>query len=283
MTNTTVNSASVLKPEQVHDLVILPLTQQSVAFQVSTIARTDRNQYRVPQVTGDPATGWTPEGAEIAVDDLDLAEIVVTPKKVAGLTVVSNELIADAGEDAAKLIGDRLVNSLRRKIDAAYFNTATTNGPAGLPSVAASMANMFTGVAGGFGANVDPFIELTGTVEANGGGLTAWVMPPAQLTDLAQLKESSGSNKSLLQPDPTQPTRKLVNGVPVLVSPDIPAAVVWGVSKPYSIVLLRNDADIQIDSSSFFTSDRTAVRVTLRIGFAFPHPAAMAQLRLGTA
>lgn len=280
MAMSTANSASILTPEQVGDLVIRPLTQESVAFQASTIARTNSNQYRVPVVTADPDTSWTAEGTEITADDVDLAEVLVTPKKVAGLTVLSNELIADADEDAAKLIGQRLVNSLRRKIDAAYFANTTANGPSGLLSVAANVTDRVTGTAGAFGSNLDAFVDLAGSVEASGGRITAWLVHPTNAVALGKLKEASGSNKGLLQPDPMQPTRRLIAGAPLLLSPDAPTDTVWAVSKPYSVVVLRNDADVQVDSSAFFTSDRTAIRCTLRVGFAFPHPLALGRIRL---
>src|SRR5258705_3671197 len=114
MSNTTTNAASILKPEQVGALVIEPLTKESTAFQVSTVVQTDSHEYRIPKITGDPASGWVAEGAEIGVDDADLDEIVVVPKKVAGITVVSSELAADSSPEATAVISQRLVNSLKR-------------------------------------------------------------------------------------------------------------------------------------------------------------------------
>ncbi|BDB43847.1 MULTISPECIES: phage major capsid protein [Mycobacterium] len=283
MTNTTVNSTSILTPEQVGELVIKPLLAQSVAAQVSTVVRTDSNQYRVPIVAADPDTSWTPEGTEITADDLDLAELVITPKKVAGLTVVSNELLADSSEDAAKLVGSRLVNSLRRKVDAAYFSASTPNGPSGVPSLVGNgVTNGFTGTANAFGSNLDVFGDLASQVEIAGGKLTAWAVNPFYGALLGKIKEATGSNKPLLGPDPSQQYRRVVGGVPVLHTPDIASAVMWGITKEYSLFVLRQDADVQVDSSAFFTSDRTAIRCTLRVGFGFPHPAAIAQLRLAT-
>lgn len=283
MTNTTVNSTSILTPEQVGELVIKPLLAQSVAAQASTVVRTDSNSYRVPIVAADPDTSWTPEGTEITADDLDLAELVITPKKVAGLTVISNELLADSSEDAAKLVGSRLVNSLRRKVDAAYFSASTPNGPAGIPALVGNGINgAFTGTANGFGTNLDVFADLASQVEIAGGKLTTWAVSPFYGALLAKIKEQTGSAKPLLQPDVTQQYRRLIAGVPVLHTPDIATGVMWGISKEHSLFVLRQDADVQIDSSAFFTSDRTAVRCTLRVGFGFPHPGAHAQLRLAT-
>ena len=83
-------------------------------------------------MTQDPAAAWTQEGAEINVSDAVLDEITVTPKKLAGLVVVSNELAADSSPAALGVVGQGLVRDLRRKIDAAYFTATTLNGPSGL-------------------------------------------------------------------------------------------------------------------------------------------------------
>jgi HK97 family phage major capsid protein len=94
----------------------------------------------VPRVTQDPAASWTAEGAEINVSDAVLDEITVTPKNLAGLVVVSNELAADSSPAALQVVGQGLVRDLRRKIDAAYFTTTAPYGPSGLGSLTTSTA-----------------------------------------------------------------------------------------------------------------------------------------------
>jgi hypothetical protein len=42
----------------------------------------------------------------------------------------------------------------------------------------------------------------------------------------------------------------------------------------------RRDAEVQVDRSVFFTSDRVAVRATCRVGFGFPHTAELVRIRL---
>ena len=116
-----------------NELVIRPLIEQSVAAQVSTVVETGSHDFRVPVVSADPTAAWTAEGAEITASDPTITEVLVTPKKLAGLTVVSNELASDSSPAALQVVGDGLVRDLRRKIDAAYFAAATpTNGPAGV-------------------------------------------------------------------------------------------------------------------------------------------------------
>jgi len=279
MTQLTTNAASILKPEEVHALIIQPLTMESVAMQASTVVRTGSHDYRIPLVTGDPDTSWTPEAAEIPLDEVDFGELTVTPKKAAGLTVVSNELVADSSPEATDIIGQRLVQSLRRKVDSAWFAASTANGPDGLGSI--TPTDVYAG-AGGF-TNVDPFYEALAAAENVGAKITTFVVNPDTALDLARLKEGTGSNKNLLQPDPTQPGRRVVAGVPLLVSPDAPVDVVWGIPKALAFAVVRKDAEVALDSSPFFTSDRTAVRVTVRVAFGFPQPDAVVAVRVADA
>ena len=81
------NGAAILAPEdgdhKHQNLVVQPLSRLSVAMQVSTIVTTG-HQTRFPIVVTDPT----------------LDELVCTPAGLKGLTVVSNELMADSNPSA---------------------------------------------------------------------------------------------------------------------------------------------------------------------------------------
>ncbi|MBO0680336.1 phage major capsid protein [Mycolicibacterium sp. S2-37] len=279
MSQSTINAASILRPEEVHELVIQPLTTESVAFQASTVVQTNSHDYRIPILTGDPDVGWTAEGAEITADDADLGEVVVTPRKVAGITVVSNELAADSSPEATRVIGDRLVQSLRRKIDAAWFGNTTANGPAGLGSIAAS--NVYAGVSY---ANLDAFLEAQVAAENLGQKVTAFVTNPNTVLALSKIKKAASSNEALLQPDPSSPSGRVIAGVPLLSSPDAPDnGLVWAVPQAVSFVVVRKDVEVVVDTSAFFTSDRVAIRAVARVGFGFPHEAALVKVNRSAA
>jgi hypothetical protein len=47
---------------------------------------------------------------------------------------------------------------------------------------------------------------------------------------------------------------------------------VWGITKGYSYFVLRQDAQVEADRRVFFTSDRVAIRATMRVGFGVPTP-----------
>lgn len=272
----TAGAAGVLTPAEVGELVIRPLIEQSVAAQVSTVVQTNSHDFRVPVVSADPTAAWTAEGAEIAASDPTIGEVVVTPKKLAGLTVVSNELASDSSPAALGIVGEGLVRDLRRKLDAAYFASVTpTNGPSGV----GVLSGIGTVDAGATFADLDWAAEAASLVETAHSTLTAFVAAPATALTLATIKEQDGSNKALLGGgDPTAPTSRTIAGVPLYTSPAVPANTVWGISQPHSIVVMRQDPSVVVDASAFFTSDRVAVRATLRVGFAFPHPAALVKV-----
>lgn len=278
MTLTTVNSGGILRPEDVGDLIVRPVARASVAFQVSTVVQTASKEYRLPIVAADPSASFVAEGAEIPLTDQSIDELIVEPKKVAGLSVCSRELANDSSPEATQTIGDGLARDIAKKVDAAYFGNTTANGPAGLRAL--SGVTEIDGTAGL--GDLDIFAEALAESENVGGSITSFVASPTVALALAQLKQysSAGSNLPLLQPDPTQPTRRLIQGVPLVVSPAVGNDVIWAIPQPFSYVVLREDVEVVADSSAFFTSDRIGVRATMRVAWGFPHPASVVKIVL---
>jgi HK97 family phage major capsid protein len=164
----------------------------------------------------------------------------VTPLKVAGLTVISRELAAPAAE---QIISTRLVQSLRRKVDAAWFANTTSNGPDGLGSITPQIV-----YAGGPFENTDPFLEAVSLDETVGATLTGFVASPATVLALSQLKKISGgdSNEPLLSA-PTAPGGRIIAGVPLVVSPDSPDGQLISIPKARVFVVVRQDAEVAVD------------------------------------
>jgi hypothetical protein len=50
--------------------------------------------------------------------------------------------------------------------------------------------------------------------------------------------------------------------------------------KPTDRFVLRQDASVVTDTSVYFTSDRVAVRATLRVSFGFTYPAAVVKVTI---
>jgi HK97 family phage major capsid protein len=275
MTLTSASGAAILTPDEVQALVIRPLIEQAVATQVATVLRTSTHATRIPVASADPTAGWVAEGAEITASDAALAQVVITPKKLAGLSIISNELAADSSPAALQTVGDALVRDLRRKLDAAFFANTTTDGPSGLLSVAFATID-----AGDTWTNLDAFEAAKAGAEALSTEITSFACNPGTALKLSTLKEETGSNKHLMSPDPTVPTKRTISGVPLYVSPTIADDVVWALPGSHIVVAIRNDATVVSDSSVMFTSDRTAIRATLRVGIGFTHPGAVGKIVL---
>jgi HK97 family phage major capsid protein len=279
MSSTTTGFAPILTPAQVNGLVIQPLIQQSIAGGVLTAVPISTHSYRVPVVSADPAASWTAEGAEITATDATLDELDITPSKLAALSVISRELADDSTPEAAQAVGDGITRDLVRKVDAALFAASTANGPSGLPGL--SGITTVNGPATAY-SNVDPFSDAVYTAAQHNGQVSAWVTNPATAMSLAKIKTytAGASNEPLLGPDPTMPGQRQILGVPLLTSPSVTTTnnVVWGVSKAFAYFVIRQDAQVESDRSVYFTSDRVAIRATLRVGFGFPNPAAIVKI-----
>ncbi len=200
MALTTTGGASILTPEEVGTLVVRPLMEQSVAAQVSTVIPTNSHDFRVPIVSADPTAAWTAEGAEISVSDPTITELTVTPKKLAGLTVITYELAADSSPAALQVVGDGLVRDLKRKLDAAYFGNTTTNGPNGLGSLTTTVIDV-----GDAWTNLDAFEGAKSAAETLHTELGAFVTNPTTALALASLKE--GPTRTSRSSAPTPPHR----------------------------------------------------------------------------
>jgi HK97 family phage major capsid protein len=272
------SGSSILTPEQVQTLVVEPLTRTSVAMQISTPVTIDTHTTRFPIVVTDVSSGWTAEGDEIAVTDPTLSELECTPSKLASLTVVSSELIADTNPTALAVVGSSIVRDLAIKLDSAFFGNTISNGPSGLDSLVGVQhvdgGSTFT--------NLDAFAAALSKLEQVDSSLTrSFVAHPNTLLALSELKIGTSYNLPLLGPDASSPTKRSILGVPLYWSPFIEEGLVWLVPQSKSFVVMRSDTSVLTDSSAFFSSDRVAIRATMRVGFAWPHQAAVVHIGTG--
>ncbi|KLU10627.1 phage major capsid protein [Kocuria sp. SM24M-10] len=275
MSTNTSTAPRAWLPEDVLSLVVQPVGEESIAARAGAY-RTGLtgNALRVPLVTADPTAAWVGEGEEIPVSQNELDEAEAAYRKLAGLSVVSTELADDTDPDAAQEIGRGLVRDIARKLDHALFNDAGAKAPAGL----ATLAGVSSVAAPVELTNLDPYISAKFKAAAVGAQLAAFVLSPNDAEELALLKESSTSAKRLLTDNAAQPGAMVLDGVPVLTSPAVADGTSWALPQNRVIVGVRKDASVEADRSAFFTSDRVAIRATMRVAFAFPHPAAIVKI-----
>lgn len=277
MSITTANVGAI-SPDQIEQLITIPVAERSIALQVAMLTPTNSTETRFPYLATDVTAAWTAEGEEIGQSDPTITEIVVKPTKIAALHVQSSEANADTNPDVAGIVGSSMVRSIAKDIDSAFFGAkgGTADRQEGLEDLTG-----FTTVDPGTAwADLDPFVEAIYNAEDLGLTVNHFVANPADAKLLAQLKVTAGSNQPLLGTDPTNPTRRMLQGVPLLVSPGVTAGTIWGLPKERLHIVRRNDTDLQVDKSAFFTSDRVAIRATARYGFGFSQPAAVQKISL---
>lgn len=196
----------------------------------------------------------------------------MTPAKVAGLVVVSNEMINDSTPEAISEIGAGLVRQITNAVDSAFFGNLSAPAPAGLGSITPTTISV---------SALDDldWAEAARAAAAGQGTIpTTFIAHPDDALTLANLKEAPTSKRGLLQPDPTTPTVRTIAGIPLLTSNHVTKGNIWAIPNTVANLVVRTKAEVTADDSAFFTSDRTAIRATMRIGFAFPHEAAIVKV-----
>lgn len=267
MLTSTNGSSSILPPEYA-SLIVTPVLAQSLAFDpdVATVVRTTAHEFHLPILNEDAAANWVAEGEEITPSAPNLAEAVVIPAKVAGLTVLSRELAEDSSPSAQTVVGDSLARAIVRKVDAAFLSTQPAPAPQGLGNLTKQ-----TSLSGNL-ADLDVFAQAIAASEEHNGNVTAFLMNPADALTIAEIKTATGSNQALLD-DP-----RSILGRPVKVNANIPQGTVFAVDKSRIFSVVREDTTLAVSPDAFFSSDRIALRATMRIGFAVASAATIVQI-----
>lgn len=262
---------------------------QSGFTQVGTIGA----RLAIPRILSDGAAAWTAEGEEITPSDPNADIVTATPRKLAALSYCSNELVADSNPSAQNAVADNLARSLALKLDRAFFEgSGTAPEIRGLKNQS-GIQTVSMGTDGAALTNLDPIADALGLLaEANATG-SAIVMHPRNWRTLSKVKElTTGSNKPVLVDSSAAPTdgpRRTLYGAPVYLTPQLSATETQGSATSIAnsiyvydaaqvVFVLRDDTRIDVDRSVAFSSDRTAIRVTLRADMVLPNPASVVRI-----
>ena len=284
MSSPFVSSAGsgILLPEQVGELIVTPLAQQSVIMAVSTRVPATSSEFRFPRVQEEVSCSWTGEAQPLDESAPTVDELKLGPSKVTCLVAISRELANDSNPAAAQVVGDSVVRSLAATIDTAAFgtNAGNVNAPKGLGDLIG-----YQEVDAGTFDNLDFAIEAESKLNRIGSTATSFVMSANTLRTLAQLKEFAPtsmvvSNENLLSADPTQRTRYAINGTPAHWVRDgvLEDGTIYALHDQLSFVLVRADAEIVVLPWPGFTSDLVYLRCIMRLAFAWPKPTAVVRI-----
>lgn len=269
---TSTAGASSILPPAFSSLITAPLEAQSIAFNpaLASPVTTGSHEFHIPILKANAEAMWVEEGGEITPDEPTMGELTVVPSKTAGLVPVSREMANDSAPSAQEMIGNSLAADIVRNVDTAFLGNLASPAPKGLASLPEADADAWLNVAtvdtGAAITNHDPFAAAVAASEDAGGSITGWLMHPTDALALSNLKDGTGSNKPLLE------NPRVILGRPVIVSNKATPGVRWGLDAAAITTVLREDVEIAVSDGVYFTSDRLAVRATLRVGFGFHTP-----------
>lgn len=267
---------AAITPEQWARFVLDHLAAASVVLASgATEIRTDAKQVHVPTITDDGGVGWYAELVEIGPGDPTGQEVILTPRKCAALTVLSDEAVDDSDPSVLDAVGAAMVRAVAREADRAYFagTGAGNNQPVGILTIA--------GLPSYPSAAVDyaALVTAAGMVRAEGGTPNVAYVNPADLTALQLALDAN--DRPLIQPDASQGMSETIAGLVVWPTPAVPATQALVAQADQILVAVRKDASVEVSEHAKFTSDGTVARVIVRTDVGVNDPSGLCLIKPG--
>lgn len=308
---TTGAGGALVPPQFLQDQFVLSL-QTAVAFRnapgVDTIPVTSNLIYFPRETVMPGATGYA-EGGTISPTDPTFGQQAITIKKTAALNQFSNELLADSTPAFEAYIGRSLSRKVALRQDYEFLEGTGAGAVilgmgsyTGLTTGGATGANWAQNAKGATAPGTDYPLNMIYLARTAGWEPNAWIMHPRTLNSLSTVKDTTGryilqsaggvygapvvtpnvgalSTQIQYQPSPW---KAMLFGIPVLLSAQIPinesgvtnASHVYLGDFNFARVLERQAIEIAISDQIYFTTDQTAVRVSVRSAIVLTAPAA---------
>lgn len=257
-----------LTAEQVRTILTQPLEAASTFLSSGAQIIDTPGPLRIPAAPapGDPADlDYIGENEQIPEVDPDLGEVSLLPSTMKSIKVLvrfSNELARQSVVSLDRALQDRLVRDVTARVDAQLYgaNGDGVTTPRGMFAWEGTQDVAVGGV-----------LSLDALLDAQGMALASNVpteklrlfIRPADYMALRSAKD--GDQRYMLQPDATMGGVSTVMGVPVIVSPYIPAGRA-ALMDPTQIVVARDVApSVKILGERYADFDQQAIRVVTRL------------------
>jgi HK97 family phage major capsid protein len=255
------------------------------------VIRTERDSLQIPRLTGDVSASFVAEGDTIPGSDASGDTVTATPRKVATISTLTNEVIADSDPRILEVYAKSMLRALALRFDLAGFEgTGVSPQITGLKSVV-GITNQNVGANGSTPANLDFIADALSALEQANAEGRAIAMHPRTWGTLSKIKEVTGSAKPVLQESAGsagQGVERRIYGVPVFLSSQLSVTETQGTSNDASSVyvydptqlyaVLRADARVELDDKGLFDQDKTRVRAIMRADLVVANPAAVVRI-----
>ena len=285
------NAGRNFAPPGFADFFFDRLAAQAVGLQIARVVRTDRRELNVPRLTADAGAKWANEGDDLTTTDPASDTVTATPRKLAALVTVSNEVRDDSEPAILQMLGESIARSIALTLDRGIFEgSGTAPEIRGLKNTS-GIGSVSMGANGATPTNLDPFaqaLELLDT--ANAGPRRFMVMHPRTWGTLARIKETTGSAKPVLvsEAGPTGAITRSLYDIPVLLTSQLSITETQGTATNSSsayvvdadqlVLVIRNDLQIETDASVSFRTDQSVVRGIARADFVVANPAGVVRI-----
>jgi HK97 family phage major capsid protein len=246
-----------ITPEQWASFVLEHLSSQSVVLASgATRIDTPNRVVHVPRVLTDGTADWFSELDTITAGDPTGDELVLTPKKCAAITTLSDEVVSDSSPSVLDAVGTAMTRAVALKADAGILTGAGGKGPVGVYGQAGQHVVSAS-------ITIDSLIEASGKIAGVGGVANAAYLNPADITLLMLSKDLQ--ERPLLGPDYTGGPSSTVYGLAIYSTPAITAGTGLVADAAQIVVAVREDATVAVSSDAAFTQDASIARVIARL------------------
>jgi HK97 family phage major capsid protein len=281
------STAPELTAEQVVAILVKPLEARSTFLAAGPRIIDTAGPLRLPKMGSATAPAWHGENEQISEVDPNFDEVELLPstmKSIKTLTRFSNELARQSVIALDAALKERLVKDVADTLDAQLWSASGdgTTKPRGLFAYtgtqtldvagALTLDALLDAEALALGANVDT-------------DALKWVMTSRELIALRKIKQGTGSNAYVLQPDATRAGGYTIFGKPVVVTnrvPDTTGSPATGRAAlvDFSQIVVARDLapSVKVLDQTFGDFDQQAIRVVARYDATALNPEAIVKL-----
>ena len=262
-------------PQSFFDQVMLAARATGPMLDVTRVFNTESGEkVTYPVLTTYASAVQKGEGVALAEEDPTYSSIELDAYKIGGITLLSQELVTDAGFDILENVAEAAGNSLGFRANAFLTNGTGTVEPTGFINSASTGKTGGTGVAGAFTA--DDLIDLAYSLDSAARRLpgVAWMANASTVAAIRKLKDGAGNY--IYTPSANAEADSLL-GYPIVENPHMPdigteeASVAFG---HWPSFYTRMAGNLRLDTSVDykFGNDQVAFRYLMRFDGALTVP-----------
>jgi len=279
-----------LVPEEFRAEVIRVARQYGIARRLCRVLPVRRDALKVPKLTSSVTVYWPDEGAVITTSQPAFGLVTITPKKCAGITPITSELLEDADVDVLEFLTQIFGEAIAKEEDKQLL-TGTGSPITGLlGSADVNVVTMAAGKTSFADVTADDLLALIDAVDSGTEEGAYFFFHKNILTHLRKLKDSNG-NYILQRPADGKPGT--LWGYPYITTDVMPSNsddgagvkfiafgnlryVIFGDRKRMTVDVSK---EATVGGQSLFERDMQALRVTERIDIQIAVPTAFAVLQ----